>query len=116
MNFLYRTAAQPAAAPEPPRVPEDTSPKPATTLEGLIIAEDSYQPPSARGEDGAASNGPGDAGAGSGSLDSKGPVLPGTHTDVAEDEGWITIPYSWVPSACLSHFVSEMHCLHLSSV
>jgi len=115
MNFLYRSAAQPAA-PELPRIPEDASPKPATTLEGLIIAEDSYQPPSARGEDGAASNGPGDAGAGSGSLDSKGPVLPGTHTDVAEDEGWITIPYSWVPSACLSHFVSEMHCLHLSSV
>ncbi|KAG2629416.1 hypothetical protein PVAP13_3KG430500 [Panicum virgatum] len=97
MNFLYRTAAQPAAAPELPRVPEDTSPKPATTLEGLIIAEDSYQPPSARGEDGAASNGPGEPGAGSGSLDSKGPVLPGTHTDVAEDEGWITIPYKSIP-------------------
>ncbi|RLN29811.1 uncharacterized protein C2845_PM05G17430 [Panicum miliaceum] len=96
MNFLYRTAAQPAA-PELPRIPEDTLPKPATTLEGLIIAEDSYQAPSARGEDGAASNGPGDAGAGSGSLDSKGQVLPGTHNDVAEDEGWITIPYKSLP-------------------
>ncbi|PUZ67166.1 hypothetical protein GQ55_3G411200 [Panicum hallii var. hallii] len=96
MNFLYRTAVQPAA-PELPRIPEDTLPKPATTLEGLIIAEDSYQPPSARGEDGAASNGPGDAGAGSGSLDLKGQVLPGTHTDVAEEEGWITIPYKSLP-------------------
>ncbi|KAF8669932.1 hypothetical protein HU200_051114 [Digitaria exilis] len=97
MNFLYRTAVQPVA-PELPRIPEDGSPKPATTLEGLIIAEDSYQQPSpTRSEDGAANNGPGDIGTRSASLDSKSPVSPGTHTDVAEDEGCITIPYKSLP-------------------
>nr|CAB3465927.1 unnamed protein product [Digitaria exilis] len=97
MNFIYRTAVQPVA-PELPRIPEDGSPKPATTLEGLIIAEDSYQQPSpTRSEDGAANNGPGDIGTRSASLDSKSPVSPGTHTDVAEDEGCITIPYKSLP-------------------
>nr|CAB3462103.1 unnamed protein product [Digitaria exilis] len=97
MNFLYQTAVQPVA-PELPRIPEDGSPKPATTLEGLIIAEDSYQQPSpTRSEDGAANNGPGDIGTRSASLDSKSPVSPGTHTDVAEDEGCITIPYKSLP-------------------
>lgn len=106
MNFLYRTAAQPVA-PELPRVPEDALPKPATTLEGLIIAEDSNQQPSpAHSEDGAGNNGPGDVGVRSVSLDSKSPVMPGTHTDVTEDEGCITIPYSWVPLICSSCFGS----------
>ncbi|KAL6659303.1 hypothetical protein ACP70R_003343 [Stipagrostis hirtigluma subsp. patula] len=94
MNFLYRTT-QPAA-PELPRVPEqdhprDGSPKPATTLEGLI-AEDPYHP-SASAEDGAAHSGAGD----SASLDSRSAVPPGKHADVAEDQGWITIPYKALP-------------------
>ncbi|CAN6342910.1 unnamed protein product [Urochloa humidicola] len=96
MNFLYRTAAQPAA-PELPRIPEDALPKPAMTLEGLIIAEDSYQHTHTRGEDAAANNGPGDVGVDSASVDSKSPVTPGTHTDIAENEGWITIPYKSLP-------------------
>jgi len=96
MNFLYRTS-QPAA-PELPRISEqddhsDSLQKPTMTLEGLI-ADDPHQPSSARSEDGDANNGSGNISRDPSSLDSKSPVLPWTHTDVAEDEGWITIPYS----------------------
>lgn len=106
MNFLYRTAAAPSPPPEPLRVSEqghqkDDFEKPIRTLEGLI-AEDTHMPSSARpssarpSEDGASyGGGAGDVDRESVSLDAKSPVLPGTHTDVAEDEGWITIPHSW---------------------
>ncbi|GJM95646.1 hypothetical protein PR202_ga12412 [Eleusine coracana subsp. coracana] len=105
MNFLYRTAAAPPPPPEPPRVPEqdDDFEKPIRTLEGLI-AEDPHMPSSARpssarpSEDGTGySGGPGDLVRDSVSSDAKHPVLPGTHTDVAEDEGWITIPHKALP-------------------
>jgi hypothetical protein len=114
MNFLYRTAVQPAAPAELPRIPEDVLQKPATTLEGLIIAEDSYHPSSVRSDDGAANNGPGDNGADSASLASKNPVQPGTHTDVTEDEGWITIPYSWVTLTFLSFLLYTRNALFAS--
>jgi len=96
MNFLYRTS-QPAA-PELPRISEqddhgDSLQKPTMTLEGLI-ADDPHQPSSARSEDGDANNGSRNISRDPSSLDSKSPVRPWTHTDVAEDEGWITIPYS----------------------
>ncbi|KAL6843141.1 hypothetical protein ACP4OV_026854 [Aristida adscensionis] len=87
MNFLYRTAAQPASA-EP-----DSPQRPSTTLEGLI-AEDPYQPP-APAEDGAAGNGAGDAA----SVDPRAAMPPGKHSDVAEEEGWITIPYKALPES-----------------
>ncbi|KAG8073503.1 hypothetical protein GUJ93_ZPchr0006g40765 [Zizania palustris] len=98
MNFLYRTA-QPVV-PELPRIPEQDHhkaglQKPVTTLEGLI-ADDPYQP-SVDIEDGATSNGIGDAGGDSAALDSKSPVPPGKHTDVLDDEGWITIPNKELP-------------------
>lgn len=106
MNFLYRTS-QPAA-PELPRISEqdhhgDALQKPTTTLEGLLV-DDPHHPSSARGEDGAANNGSGDISRDPSSLDSKSLVPPGTHTDVVENEGWITIPYSWVPLTFSSHF------------
>lgn len=96
MNFLYRTS-QPAA-PELSRISEqdahgDALQKPTTTLEGLI-ADDPHQPSAARSEDGDANNGSGDISSDTSSLDSKSPVPQWRHTDVAEDEGWITIPYS----------------------
>ncbi|TVU50225.1 hypothetical protein EJB05_01589 [Eragrostis curvula] len=95
MNFLYRTAAP--AAPEPPRTPpeqdqqRDSFEKPVRTLEGLI-AEDPYMPSSAP-----ASARPSDFGRDSTTLDAKSPVVPGTHSDVAEDEGWIAIPQKALP-------------------
>lgn len=106
MNFLYRTA-QPAA-PELPRISEqdhhvDALQKPATTLEGLI-AGDSYQPSSAHSEDVAANNGPGHTRGDPSSL--KNPIPLGTHADVAEDEGWITIPYKALPESW--NDISEM--------
>jgi len=113
MNFLYRTT-QPAA-PELPRISEqdhhrDALQKPTTTLEGLI-ADDSYQPSSARSEDGVANNGSRDTSGDPSSLDSKSLVPLGTHSDVTEDEGWITIPCSLVPLTCLSRFcyISSRH-------
>jgi len=107
MNFLYRTT-QPAA-PELPRISEqdqhrDALQKPTTTLEGLI-ADDSYQPSSTHSEDGAANNGSRDISGDPSSLDSKSLVPLGTHADVAEDEGWITIPCSSVPLTCLFRFL-----------
>ncbi|KAF0914639.1 hypothetical protein E2562_030700 [Oryza meyeriana var. granulata] len=98
MNFLYRTS-QPVV-PELPRIPEqdhhrDGLQRPATTLEGLI-ADDPYQP-SASIEDGATNNGVVDIGGDSADVDSKNPVPTGKHTDVLEDEGWITIPNKELP-------------------
>jgi hypothetical protein len=111
MNFLYRTT-QPAA-PELPRISEqdhhrDALQKPTTTLEGLI-ADDSYQPSSTRSEDGAANNGSRDISGDPSSLDSKSLVPLGTHADVAEDEGWITIPCSSVPLTCSFRFFVIYH-------
>jgi len=83
-DFFFRPAEQPHS---------DSLQKPTMTLEGLI-ADDPHQPSSARSEDGDANNGSGNISRDPSSLDSKSPVLPWTHTDVAEDEGWITIPYS----------------------
>jgi hypothetical protein len=96
MNFLYRTAASPPPAPGPPQFPEqeqnDGFEKPIRTLEGLI-AEDPHMPSSARpSEDGAGYGG--DFDRDSAAAEVKSPVLPGTHTDVTEVEGWITIPHS----------------------
>ncbi|KAG0520864.1 hypothetical protein BDA96_08G110900 [Sorghum bicolor] len=108
MNFLYRTT-QPAA-PELPRISEqdhhrDALQKPTTTLEGLI-ADDSYQPSSARSEDGVANNGSRDTSGDPSSLDSKSLVPLGTHSDVTEDEGWITIPCKALPESW--NDISEM--------
>uniref|UniRef100_A0A0D3FDY2 Uncharacterized protein n=1 Tax=Oryza barthii TaxID=65489 RepID=A0A0D3FDY2_9ORYZ len=96
MNFLYRTS-QPVA-PELPRIPEqdqqrDSLQKPVTTLEGLI-ADDPYHPSP---EDEDTDNGAVDIGGDSADADSKNSVPTGKHTDVLDDEGWITIPNKELP-------------------
>jgi len=104
MNFLYR-----AAQPELPRIPEQdhrkdgASHKQAKTLEGLI-ADDPYRVSAVAEEDRAASNGGageigGDAAASpaAASSDSKSSAPAGKHSDVSEDEGWITIPDGELP-------------------
>ncbi|KAK9088382.1 hypothetical protein Scep_027464 [Stephania cephalantha] len=87
MNFLLRTA-QPAvqdhlSATEPSSEPQSEQ-KAKITLEGLI-AEDPF--PEAEEDDGT-------EGQNTSNVE-PGPVpIYGNHSDVAEDEGWITIPYS----------------------
>ncbi|KAF8401958.1 hypothetical protein HHK36_012909 [Tetracentron sinense] len=100
MNFLLRTA-QPVV-PDQPAVHESSTDansmaKRVTTLEGLI-AEDPY-PQYSTGEDGdRESDG---VGGGSGSVavpsaENDSPILE-KHSDVTEDEGWITIPNKELP-------------------
>ena len=99
MNFLLRSTHHVAA--DLPTVPEyephedgqNPMLKRATTLEGLI-AEDPF--PIASGEEdggGRDSDAIGDAsGAPAGSNPEKQLPMANNHSDVAEDEGWITIP------------------------
>lgn len=99
MNFLMR-AAHPTIS-DLPTVHEVSTylpslPQTATTLEGLI-AEDPFPESSTNDDGGAANNGGGilnESGPAS-SENNCGPV--GGHSDVAEDEGWITIPYKPLP-------------------
>ncbi|KAJ4968697.1 hypothetical protein NE237_015398 [Protea cynaroides] len=99
MNFLLRTA-QPSVPDQPavqeiPTLPHPL-PKTATTLEGLI-AEDSDPPPPSN-EDGDESGGfSGESnGLSSRSTKNRFPIVE-NHSDVTEDEGWITIPYKELP-------------------
>ncbi|KAI0498917.1 hypothetical protein KFK09_019815 [Dendrobium nobile] len=92
--FLLRNAN--AVAPYLPTILENdlmkdakAAPKAATTLEGLI-AEDPF-PSEDLDEDSDASGGA----AGSASQDY---IQFGNHSDVAEDEGWITIPKGKIPN------------------
>lgn len=108
MNFLYRTT-QPAAT-ELPRISEqdhrNALQKTTSTLEGLIADDSHHQPSSAHIEDGAANNGSRDISGDSSSVDLKSPVPLGTHADVMEDEGWITIPCKALPESW--NDISEM--------
>ena len=107
MNFLYR-----AAQPELPRIPEQQGV--LKTLEGLI-ADDPLRISAAAEDDEAASNGAGEIGGDtaatspSASSDSKSTAPAGKHSDVSQDEGWITIPNSWCPFPLAWPF-SSLHC------
>ncbi|KAK4762817.1 hypothetical protein SAY86_008585 [Trapa natans] len=101
MNFLLRST-QPAAAPELPTVNENNtkiSPllKPVTALEGLI-SDDSF--PRYETSEG---NGEVD-GAGNPDMITTGPSstadipILDKHSDVSEEEGWITIPCKELPA------------------
>ncbi|KAF7041344.1 hypothetical protein CFC21_051157 [Triticum aestivum] len=95
MNFLYR-----AAQPELPRIPEQQGV--LKTLEGLI-ADDPLRISAVAEDDEAASNGAGEIGGDtaatspSASSDSKSTAPAGKHSDVSQDEGWITIPNKELP-------------------
>lgn len=106
MNFLLRPAqTAAAAAAEQPSVSSEYQTdanyvsRNVTTLEGLI-AEDSFSENSMMGED-HGEGGVDGIGAENGSvmgLSSKGDSsIVENHIDVAEDEGWITIPYKKLP-------------------
>lgn len=92
MNFLLRPTqhivVEPTPVPETPaEIPYVT--KPSATLEGLI-AEDPF-PQYSRVDD---SDGvPGENG-GTGPSAKSDTSMMESHSDVSEEEGWITIPYS----------------------
>lgn len=108
MNFLIR-AAHPVV-PEVSNVTETENHKGVTpiskqtsTLEGLI-AEDPFQSPSTGDDADTDSDVITDVGSSTPAPTSKN---QGNHTDVLEDDGWITIPYSM--STCISyHFFKHL--------
>ena len=88
MNFLLRpTTHQVIKEQVSAPVPVHESPSPAVTLEGLI-AEDSFPQSEVRDMGIGGENGSVAATKNDSSL-----VLE-NHSDVSEEEGWITIPYS----------------------
>ncbi|XP_058105414.1 uncharacterized protein LOC131248915 isoform X2 [Magnolia sinica] len=99
MNFLLRTAH--SAAPDQPiiqELPSDTQllPKPATTLEGLI-AEDPFPKSGTEEDDDRDIDGVGVSNGSVAAPVAKNYVPIENHSDVTEDEGWITIPYKELP-------------------
>lgn len=98
MNFLLRSTH--TVPPERPSVQETPppaayyAPKPAVTLEGLI-SEDPFPQYSAVGNnDEEADASGGDNGSIAGHMDRSGRARVVKHTDVSEEEGWISIPCS----------------------
>ncbi|KAM6558272.1 hypothetical protein CsatA_027511 [Cannabis sativa] len=107
MNFLMRST-QTAAAADQVTVRESTAethhiPKPTASLEALI-ADDPYRRYSAlEDHDGEIENFGGEKGSIAVS-DAKKDSTVSKHSDVSEEEGWITIPYSMtlpLQSICL---------------
>lgn len=107
MNFLLRSA-QSAAADQPSVHDFSTDThhmsKPSATLEGLI-AEDPYpQYSAAEDGDGEVDEVGGENGSIAGPSTKNDAPIVENHSDVNEEEGWITIPYSTSPpfqSTCL---------------
>ncbi|CAL9072908.1 unnamed protein product, partial [Musa acuminata var. zebrina] len=101
MNFLIRTA-QPVV-PEVSTVVEPEHqkavrpiPKPAATLEGLI-AEETFSNHSIGNDALTDSEQVGFVGSSAPGSTSKNQFPVGNHTDVSDDDGWITIPYKELP-------------------
>ncbi|XP_059655917.1 uncharacterized protein LOC132302927 isoform X2 [Cornus florida] len=99
MNFLLRSSQ--TAAAEQPSVQESQAdinhvPKPMSTLE-VLIAQDPFPPMSRAGDHGGETDGIGGQNGGAvgrGRSAKSDPPIVENHMDVAEDEGFITIPYS----------------------
>lgn len=103
MNFLLRSTTTQHVAAEQVSVqqesPADTSfvPKPASTLEGLIT-EDPFPLYSSSDDRDGESDGVGAEASGIASSSCKNDTsVVESHTDVSEEEGWITIPYKELP-------------------
>lgn len=126
MNFLMRSTpsvtAEQASVPEPPAETYHV-PKPASSLESLI-AEDPYPRHSRVEEHDGANDGFVGENAGIVVPDSnKDSSTMAKHTDVSEEEGWITIPYSMplpLQPTCLCIFflhyslsISDYLCTHI---
>ena len=95
MNFLLLRSNQ-QGTPEPPPVPEEVAEstyvsKSVTTLEGLIAEDPFPEYPTVENHDGETD---GFLGENAGLASDKYASVPDNHTDVSEEDGWITIPYS----------------------
>ncbi|XVE53295.1 hypothetical protein DITRI_Ditri02bG0192800 [Diplodiscus trichospermus] len=98
MNFLLLRSNQ-QGTPEPPSVPEEVVDltyvsKSSATLEGLIAEESFPDYPAAENHDGETN---GFVGETSGVASVKNAYVPKSHTDVSEEDGWITIPCKDLP-------------------
>lgn len=116
MNYILRATQIQPVAPELPSVdevePQETlqpMSKPVTTLEGLI-AEDPYPNHPINDNIEKETEGIGDASAVAADSGLKNHISIGNHSDVTEDEGWITIPcgmiyysFSFIENQLLLH-------------
>ncbi|XWS34040.1 hypothetical protein CRYUN_Cryun21dG0005300 [Craigia yunnanensis] len=94
MNFLLLRSNQ-QGTPEPPPVPEEVAEstyvsKSVTTLEGLIAEDPFPEYPTVENHDRETN---GFLGENAGLASDKYASVPDNHTDVSEEDGWITIPY-----------------------
>ncbi|XP_022733470.1 uncharacterized protein LOC111287295 [Durio zibethinus] len=94
MNFLLLRSNQ-QVTPEPPPVPEEVAEstyvsKSVTTLEGLMVEDSFPEFPTVETHDGETN---GFLGSNAGLVGDKNASIPKNHTDVSEEDGWITIPY-----------------------
>lgn len=95
MNFLMLRSNQ-QGTPEPRPVPEEVAestyvPKSSTNLEGLIAEDPFPEFPTVENHDGETNR---FVGGSSGVASYKNASVSENHTDVSEEDGWITIPYS----------------------
>lgn len=113
MNFLLRPTQNAAA--ELPSIHESASdtlykPKPGTTLEGLIAEEPNPEYSPVEDHYGETVGVEGENGnVGGPCAKDESPALM-EHSDVSEEEGWITIPYSMslqILSTCVVHMVAS---------
>ncbi|XVF03399.1 hypothetical protein REPUB_Repub04eG0257900 [Reevesia pubescens] len=111
MNFLLLRSNQ-QGTPEPPPAPEEVAEsayvsKSTTTLEGLI-AEDSFpEYATVESHDGETN---GFLGANAGVANDMNASVSENHTDVSEEDGWITIPYKDLPEDW--NHAPDIHSLH----
>ncbi|KAG6601410.1 hypothetical protein SDJN03_06643, partial [Cucurbita argyrosperma subsp. sororia] len=113
MNFLLRsTHTVPPERPSVQEIPPPAAyyaPKPAVTLEGLI-SEDPFPQYSAVGNnDEEADASGGDNGSIADHMDRSGRARVVKHTDVSEEEGWISIPCKGLPNDWKN--ASDVHAL-----
>lgn len=97
MNFLHRYTTQNVVTEQVPvhEPPADTryASKPSATLEGLIAEDPFIQSPTAEGHSGEALV-IGDENGTAGGVSTKNySFVVENHSDVSEEEGWITIPH-----------------------
>ncbi|KAH7666289.1 hypothetical protein IHE45_13G091700 [Dioscorea alata] len=123
MNYILRASQIQPVAPELPSVdevePQETlqpMSKPVTTLEGLI-AEDPYPNHPINDDIEKETEGIGDASAVAADSGLKNHISIGNHSDVTEDEGWITIPCEKLPDDwCDAHSIHELRSLDRSFI
>ncbi|CAI0627708.1 unnamed protein product [Linum tenue] len=101
MNFLLRSSSH-HVAPEKvsahePAVDAQYMARPTKTLEGLVTEDPFPESPVARNRQGGPDEVGDENGSDVGSASKKGSCVVEGHSDVSEEEGWITIPHKELP-------------------